>query len=119
MYQLKLERHVDKVREMFRAIAERETGGTGESSSEEEQDEARISIPRLSRVFKDMAYIIGLVVISFENYFVGGDEEKQKTRKSVVSRAMKFMWREIHDEHAKEIGAARKLERENGGAGKL
>ena len=119
VYQLKLERHVDKVREMFRAIAEREMGGTGESSSEEEQDEARISIPRLSRVFKDLAYIIGFVVISFENYFVGSDEEKQKTRKSVVSRAMKFMWREIHDEHAKEVGAARKMERKNAGGAKM
>jgi hypothetical protein len=91
----KIESYSDKIKDIFKSNRDQENSDEDSDEENHLDFQPQVRINRLSKVLKDLGSLIGIVFWSWDDYISGTVDEK-KTRKDIVERIKKFMWKEVH-----------------------
>lgn len=92
---MKLQKYSDQIRDIFKAS--KDSNQSDEDSDTEHQDyEIQVRISKLGKVLKDIGYLVGIVFCTWDDY-ISGDIDEKRTKKDLVERIKKVMWKEAHE----------------------
>jgi hypothetical protein len=92
---MKLLKNLDQIHDIFKASTDHDQsdGESDEENNNDVPDQVRIS--RLPKVIKDMGLLTGIVFSTWEDY-ISGEVDEKRTKKDIVERIKKVMWKESH-----------------------